>query len=245
MEALHFIEKFDVGLPTDTPTWTGGMLLIPEAASKPSDQKPPLAQIQEGCKELDVLVLNNQHCVAVTHVDGADTGQSTPYHISRFLKGGYTYVNPKKKTIPKESWELVSRLAGPNGRNDGNPPGSYALKFHRGALNRFLGSAVEVEEQLKPVLKKAAKSNVVMAMTMNAGMTDLVLNFVCSARRAGTAIDQLVLFPTDAEAFGVAQSLGVPHFTHPSFGDFPKEEAESYGDDTFVKMMWIKAGAPT
>lgn len=77
-------------------------------------------------------------------------------------------------------------------------------------------------------------------MTMNAGMTDMILNFVCSARRAGKSIDHLVLFPTDDEAVEVAKSLGLSYFTHPSFGNFPKEEARSYGDDTFVKMMWIK-----
>ncbi len=71
-------------------------------------------------------------------------------------------------------------------------------------------------------------------------MTDMILNFVCSARKAGKSIDHLVLFPTDDEAAEVAKSLGVAYFTHPSFGDFPKEEAAAYGDSTFVKMMWIK-----
>ena len=97
-----------------------------------------------------------------------------------------------------------------------------------------------VEAELKPILAKAAKNNVVMTMTMNAGMTDMILNFVCSARRAGHSIDHLVLFPTDDEAVDVAKSLGIAYFRHKSFGDFPKEEAASYGDNTFVAMMWIK-----
>ena len=42
----------------------------------------------------------------------------------------------------------------------------------------FISSVDEVERQLKPVLAKAAKDNVVMTMTMNAGMTDMILNFV-------------------------------------------------------------------
>ena len=55
----------------------------------------------------------------------------------------------------------------------------------------------------------ATKDKVVITMTMNAGMTDLVSNFYCSARRAGgthlheagqgISIDHLVLFPTDDE----------------------------------------------
>jgi hypothetical protein len=93
---------------------------------------------------------------------------------------------------------------------------------------------------LKPILAKAAKDNVIMTMTMNSGMTDLILNFVCSAKKAGTPISQLVLFPTDDAAVSVAKSIGVAHFTHKSFGEFPTAEAATYGDNTFVKMMWIK-----
>ena len=56
----------------------------------------------------------------------------------------------------------------------------------------------------------------------------------------GIAIDHLVLFPTDNEAAAVAEGLGVAFFRHESFGNFPKEEAKNYGDNTFVQMMWIK-----
>ena len=38
----------------------------------------------------------------------------------------------------------------------------------------------------------------------------------------------------------MAKGLGVASFRHPSFGNFPKEEARTYGDNTFVAMMWIK-----
>jgi hypothetical protein len=113
--------------------------------------------------------------------------------------------------------------------------------FHHYYFVLVFGYSIDdVEKQLKPILTKAARNNVVTTMTMNAGMTDMILNFVCSARRAGKNIDHLVLFPTDDEAVEVAKSLGLSYFTHPSFGNFPKEEAKSYGDDTFVKMMWIK-----
>lgn len=44
-------------------------------------------------------------------------------------------------------------------------------------------SVDEVESELKPVLRKAAKDNTVITMTMNSGMADLILNFVCSAKK--------------------------------------------------------------
>lgn len=40
--------------------------------------------------------------------------------------------------------------------------------------------------------KPQDSSNTVVVMTMNAGMVDLVLNFVCSARRAGSDMKNLV-----------------------------------------------------
>ena len=43
------------------------------------------------------------------------------------------------------------------------------------------------------------QGDTVVAMTMNAGMTDMIMNFVCSARRAGKSLKHVVLFPTDDE----------------------------------------------
>jgi len=245
LEPVSFMNKFDIGLPIETIKWSGGQLLVPSPKrGRLEETGTALDHIDHDCNELDVMVLNDQHCVAVTHVNGAAAGHSTPYHINRFLKGGYKAKKwGKKSAVPEGEWEFVSRLTSKSGSNEGAPPGDGSIKTHRKALNRFLTSVDDVESKLRPILAKAAKArgdNTVMTMTMNAGMTDLVLNFVCSAKRAGHSIDHLVLFPTDQEAVEVAKSLGVAHFSHPSFGDFPKEEARSYGDNTFVKMMWIK-----
>lgn len=93
-----------------------------------------------------------------------------------------------KAPVLKSGFELVSRLTTTQGVNQGEPPGKYSMATHRKALQRFLGSVDDVEKKLKPILKKAAtKDKVVITMTMNAGMTDLVSNFYCSARRAGGA----------------------------------------------------------
>ena len=256
IDPLRFLSVFDVGLPTETLKWSGGHLMLPSSLRLNDEEKSetPVQHVQQHCTELDVMVLNDRHCVAVTHVNGAAAGHNTPYHISRFLKGGYKAGGRQKGDAAgsshgrKNSWELVSRLTTPKGGNEGAPPGSYSSKTHRKALQKFLASVDDVENKLRPVLAKAAtKDKVVITMTMNAGMTDLVSNFYCSARRAGGAhlheagsgisIDHLVVFPTDDEAAVVAKGLGVLSFQHPSFGDFPKEEAKTYGDNTFVAMM--------
>ena len=64
------------------------------------------------------MVLNDLHCVAITHVSGSAAGHNTQYHISRFLKGGYQTRDrreDKSLLIPKGSstkLETLSRLTG-------------------------------------------------------------------------------------------------------------------------------------
>lgn len=197
-----------------------------------------LDHIQHSCPELDVMVLNDQHCVAVTHVNGAQAGQNTPYHIHRFVKGGGGGGGGGKKQNDPESnnqasqgsehdkFSLVSRL----GSREGAPPGPQAMKTHRKSLARFFASVDEVEAELAPILASVATTTMtVVTMTMNAGMSDLVLNFACSARRnidgdqgssggsgggsgsggGGSMLDHLVLFPTDDEAVEVRHSSRV------------------------------------
>ena len=66
------------------------------------------------------------------------------------------------------------------------------MKQHRKALKLFLNAADEVERALEPILRRAAggdKSNTVVVMTMNAGMTDMIMNFVrpiSAAKRKST-----------------------------------------------------------
>jgi len=246
LEPSSFSKAFDIGLPIETMKWSGGFVMLPakgKQGHKFEETGTALQHVQQ-CEEVDVLVLNDQHCIAVTTVSGAQAGHNTPYHINRFTKAGYKKPKREKSasgTKHGSSHELVSRLTSKSGANEGTPPGNYALKVHRKALTRFFASFDEVEKELEPILRKAAtKDKVVMTMTMNAGMTDLILNFACSAKRAQHNIENLVLFPTDDEAVAVAKSLDVAHYRHASFGKFPTEEAGSYGDNTFVAMMWIK-----
>ena len=101
-----------------------------------------LDHVQAQCSELDVLVLNDNHCVAVTTVNGNQAGHNTPYHITRFMKGGYKRQGKRHAPeggAPKgsEEWEQVSRLTSKSGSNEGAPPGQYALKTHRKALSKF------------------------------------------------------------------------------------------------------------
>ena len=283
LEPIRFSNRFDFGLPIDTIKWSGGQLLLPSKLASGAHKQmetrgDALQHVDSQCTELDVVVLDDEHCVAVTSVNVQRRFLTTPYHLTRFIKR----YDAQEGTA---TWDQVSRLTLKTGRIEGTVPGARAIEVHRRSLARFFQRCVlhnrndssratsnvihfahylvcyaaviyllctclhfpslmcsvdEVEKELKPVLQKAARDNIVITMTMNAGMTDLLLNFICSAKKLNAALDQLVLFPTDDDAVGVAKNLQVAHYRHASFGDFPKEEAANYGDSAFVAMMWIK-----
>jgi hypothetical protein len=170
MDPLSFLSVFDIGLPTETIKWSGGYLMLPNSketkAAAATKQLTAAQTVQQQCTELDVVVLNDRHCVAVTHVNGAAAGHNTPYHINRVLKGGYRLTGRRALAAAASAsssassnaamggWELVSRLTTPKGGNEGAPPGPSTTKTHRKALQRFLASIDDVEAQLTPVLKQ-------------------------------------------------------------------------------------------
>jgi len=143
LEPQSFSNMFDIGLPINTIKWSGGTLLLPAklghgAKGKMEAHGSALDHVQAQCSELDVMVLNDNHCVAVTTVNGNQAGHNTPYHITRFKKGGYKHR--RKSSEPSkgaDEWEQVSRLTSKSGSNEGAPPGQYALKTHRRALSKF------------------------------------------------------------------------------------------------------------
>jgi len=63
-------------LPIETVKWSGGFAMIPSKGHQ-ADEKAGLSameHLQQSCTEVDVMVLNDQHCIAVTHVSGAQAG---------------------------------------------------------------------------------------------------------------------------------------------------------------------------
>ena len=142
LEPLSFSTRFDIGLPIDTIKWSGGNLLLPSklasgARGSMEARGDALQHVDAQCSELDVLVLNDQHCVAVTSVNGAQTGHNTPYHITRFLK-----TSADLPGSAGAAWAQVSRLTSKAGANEGAPPGVHALKTHRQSLARFFQRCV-------------------------------------------------------------------------------------------------------
>lgn len=85
-----------------------------------------------------------------------------------------------------------------------------------------------------------AKQKPIVVLAVNSGVLDLVLNFLCSARRSNINLDTLLVFAGDPKVVTTMNSVGVASFHHEALGKFPDKAAKAYGDNTFTNMMWLK-----
>ena len=74
----------------------------------------------------------------------------------------------------------------------------------------------------------------------NEGVTDLLLNFICSCRNAKIQLKDIVVFVAQKAFVPMIKSFGVHAFYHKHLGEMPSA-SETYGDFTFQRMMWFKA----
>ena len=96
-------------------------------------------------------------------------------------------------------------------------------------------------EDLKPILEKVARNNAVVVLTVNMGQSSLLMNFVCSARRRGFDLGNVLVFPTDVESKKLAEGLGLAtYYDEKNFASMPSGEAKRYGDKNFKAMMYAK-----
>lgn len=80
-------------------------------------------------------------------------------------------------------------------------------------------------------------------MVANAGVLDLLLNFVCSAEAAGIDLASVVVFVGDDRMVQLVRRMGISAIYAPALGAMPLRAAGSYLDGTFSRMMWFKAAA--
>ena len=74
----------------------------------------------------------------------------------------------------------------------------------------------------------------------NEGVTDLLLNFICSCRNAKIPLKNVIVFAAQKAFVPLIKSLGVHAFYNKFLGEMPPA-SETYGDYAFKRMMWYKA----
>ena len=80
-------------------------------------------------------------------------------------------------------------------------------------------------------------------MCVNWGNLDLLMNFLRSACDKKIDIRNLIVFAADPKVEKALKAIGVLVFSHDALGSFTAGAARSYGDHTFVEMMWCAAAS--
>lgn len=111
-------------------------------------------------------------------------------------------------------------------------------------LQRYLDNMDKSVATLRQVLAPIAIKNTVTVMVSNHGQSNLLVNFVCSARSRDIKLSNVIVFATDEETKQLAQSLGLATFYDEAiFDNIPTEAAPMYGDKYFVRIMFGKVVA--
>lgn len=117
------------------------------------------------------------------------------------------------------------------------------LLEHFDTLKLFLQNVQQVLKELKDLLaiRNVVRDNTVVVFTVNSGQSELLTNFICSARSRGINTGNVLVFPTDEASHRLAQGLGLAsYYDEANFGQMPIGAAKAYGDRIFANMMFAK-----
>ena len=194
--------------------------------------------VPDSCRELDVVVANSaaDRCLVVS--SAATT--AVPHHVTRW----------ERSSTHATGWATISRIRESKQRM----PGEVTRKRARTLAVRLLSKLDHVRAALAPVLAAAAahtppeyaatmgatSKGAVLLMCINWGNLDLMLNFLRSACHRDIDVRNLVVFAADDKVEAALKAVGVHTFSHAALGQFDANAARSYGDHTFVEMMWLK-----
>ncbi|KAL7453075.1 hypothetical protein ACHAWC_004763 [Mediolabrus comicus] len=250
-------EFFDFGNPQNKGDGTGqedALIIYHSKGALPEDKNVahsvqfddgnglPLLDPQtatQNCDAMNVVFTanpgNTRQCTALV-------GNYESYHIQRWMRVDTVKGTPIDPSLPLS---LVSRGYASRGKANFYAPPSdtkYSpVRRHWGQLKTFLQNVDKIMEDLKPILEKVARNNAVVVLTVNMGQSSLLMNFVCSARRRGFDLGNVLVFPTDVESKKLAEGLGLAtYYDEKNFASMPSGEAKRYGDKNFKAMMYAK-----
>jgi len=247
-----FMDVFEMGLPSEDIKSGGSdvLVLYQAKSSLPSVNHKELREsaiynnpkncipsatadiVTESCTTMNVISTNprDNQCTAIV-------GNYESYHVQKWMR------LPETKGALDRSLPLrfVSRVQNSNGVNAVKVPMGKQSKYHWNMLGPFLDSFADSKSILDPILSRINKNKVVAVLTCNFGQSELLINFVCSAKSRGLDISNVLVFATDEETRDLAIGLGLEAFYDEKiYKDVPTDEAGVYGDKKFSAMMYAK-----
>lgn len=115
------------------------------------------------------------------------------------------------------------------------------LNMHKDIMLNYFSNLPQIQSELSNILRRIAVDNTVVVSTVNAGQSELLMNFVCSSRAKGFDLKNFIVFPTDTFSKELAEGMGIAtYFAEQLMGGIPTQEAARYGDATFGQIMMAK-----
>lgn len=251
-----FIREYDIGVPWDEPIKGASdvMILYSSESSLPaghSDQGGGVGSVSyssakdatANCHIMKVILTEPKQenvCFVVV-------AQWESFHVHHFMrlkpeddksdrpvfdtKYPLRYVSRRHELMKKKGIVKIPQL-----------PESYQTRRYWTMLIEYLQKLETTTKRLKPIAAQVAgEGNTVIVMVCNFGQSELLFNFVCSARARGLDLSKILLFATDTDISDLAKALGIAVFdVDDAFGEMPTVAAKNYGDRAFQGMMMSK-----
>lgn len=190
------------------------------------------------CDVLNVVTLNARGSNVCTAV----FSDYESFHVGRWMR------IPEKLERKRESqldnalpFRHVGRGVQKNALDSFPAPRFRFQKDSMDLLKTYFSSLDSVLEELRPIARRVAKDNTIIVQVCNKGQSDLLMNFACSAKAQGLDTSNILVFATDKHTYDVALAMGFSaFFDEKNFGGLPEQESKTYGDPTFMKMMYAK-----
>jgi hypothetical protein len=214
-----FASRFEMGVPLDEskPGDEDVLLLYSSTRALPlrynkevtSLNTPiPLMDVEDAthnCDEMHIILTDHsrrKQCIAMVP-------QYESFHIQKWMRvdGDGGPMNNQ------ETLKHVSRGYQSNGRQKFLPPEPTDTRLFWKMLAPYIDSIDEVLDKLKPLVEKVATADKqLIVMVCNMGQSELLMNFVCAAKKRGLDYSHVLVFATDLETKALAEGVGLTAF---------------------------------
>lgn len=213
----EFFKAFDFGYPTDNIDQSNEILMlyngkdkIPTTVDKidgdnRDDVIPFLSNpftITDKCQEMNV-VMTQTPCLAISM-----TASRGSFHVQRWSRHRLWEDKEQKNNTMKNRLVPVSRGLDKN-YDEGDPPERHHTQKHWARLNTYLSNYEETMKDLLTITERIKINNTIIVMVSNFGHSELLYNFVCSAKSRKLDISNILVFATDEETFELTKRLGM------------------------------------
>lgn len=246
----EFAKRFDTGVPLDESKADSNnevLIIYQNARALPKNAllakeassltEPPLLQVDDATENCDVVAValldhsrKHQQCIALM-------GQYESWHLQKFMR----MPQGKGKLDMSLPLRYVNRGAQASGRVGNTAPSLETTKVYWEILQRYLAAFEENIKKLEPIVQPIAIQNTVIVMVCNFGQSELLMNFICHAKRRNLDLSNVLIFATDEETRDLVASMNIAVFYDEyNYENMPKEAAKRYADRTFRSMMLSK-----